>query len=120
MIIVNHYQTRKLKYLLLLILSFIMVAPAVGQKRVKLESAEKLEGGKIDGKRFDSFTGNVVFNHEGTRIFCDSAVYFKKTNSLEAFGHVVIDDQDSVKVFSELLFYDGNTKVAKLRRKCCL
>jgi lipopolysaccharide export system protein LptA len=34
---------------------------------------------------------------------------------LEAFGHVVIDDQDSVKVFADLLYYDGNSKVARLR-----
>ncbi len=86
------------------------------QKKVRLEAAEKLEGGRENGIRFDSFSGEVVFNHDGTRIFCDSAVYFKKTNSLEAYGHVVIDDQDSIKIFSDLLFYDGNSKVARLRK----
>lgn len=102
--------------LFLLFFSIVVASGVVGQKKVKLESADKLEGGKIDGKRFDSFVGSVVFNHEGTRIFCDSAAYFKKDNSLEAYGHVVIDDQDSVKVFSDLLYYDGNTKIAKLRK----
>lgn len=94
---------------------FTVLLNASAQKKVKLETAEKLEGGKEGKIRFDSFVGNVVFNHEGTRIFCDSAVYFKKTNSLEAFGHVVIDDQDSVKVFADKLYYDGDVKLARLR-----
>ncbi len=89
--------------------------PLYAQKKVKLERADRLEGGRQNGQRFDSFIGSVVFFHEGINITCDSAVYFKKDNSLEAYGNVVIDDNDSVIVTSGRLYYDGNTRIARLR-----
>ena len=77
--------------------------------------ANQLEGGKKDGVSYDSFVGNVIFEHQGTNIFCDSAVYFKKGNSLEAFGNVKIDDGDSVTVTSRKLTYNGDKQFAMLR-----
>lgn len=85
------------------------------QRKVKLVQAGQLEGGKRDGLSYDSFVGDVVFEHQGTNIFCDSAVYFKKGNSLEAFGNVKIDDGDSITITSRKLVYDGNRQFAMLR-----
>jgi len=87
----------------------------LAQRKVTLENAERLEGGRIDGKNFNSFIGNVVFSHQGTLIYCDSAVLYKKDNSLQAFGNVRIDDQDSVTINSDRLFYDGDKQLAMLQ-----
>ena len=94
-----------------------LIHAVYGQKKVKLEKADRLEGGKQNGRRFDSFIGNVVFYHEGINIFCDSAVFCNKENSLEAYGNVIIDDNDSVVVTSGRLIYDGDSKIARLREK---
>ena len=32
--------------------------------------------------------GDVVFRHEDALMYCDSAYFYEKTNSLDAFGHV--------------------------------
>ena len=32
--------------------------------------------------------GDVVFRHEEALMYCDSAYFYEKTNSLDAFGHV--------------------------------
>lgn len=60
--------------------------------------------------------GNVIFRHDDALMFCDSAYFYEKTNSLDAFGHVRFVQGDTLQGFGDLLFYDGNTKLARLRR----
>lgn len=61
------------------------------------------------------FTGNVRFRHDNVLLYCDSAYLYEKANSVDAFGHVKIVQGDTLSVFSDLLFYDGNAKLARLR-----
>ena len=60
--------------------------------------------------------GNVVFRHEEALMYCDSAYFYEGTNSLDAFGHVRFVQGDTLRGFGDKLFYDGNTKLARLRR----
>jgi len=92
-----------------------MSSLAIAQKKVKLEQADKQSGGKINGERYDSWIGDVIFSHQSTTINCDSAIRMNKTNIIEAFGRVKIKEGDSVTVTSKKLIYDGNTQKAKLR-----
>lgn len=60
--------------------------------------------------------GNVVFTHEGARMYCDSAYFYPKTNSLDAFNNIHVNQADSVHLYGELMHYDGNTRLARIRR----
>ena len=79
----------------------------------KLEyEAKSLEGGKA----YKKLVGNVKFTQKTTIIYCDSAFAYDESNSMEAFGHVRIEDlEDSVTITSDKLFYDGNSRIAELR-----
>ena len=109
----------KNKYHVLLILlvrlTMYIAGPASAHRKVRLERADRLEGGIKDSRRYDSFVCNVIFLHQNATIYCDSAILYRKENSLEAYGHVRIDDGDSITVTSNTLIYDGNSRVAKLR-----
>jgi lipopolysaccharide export system protein LptA len=97
---------------------FVLVAviPTLAQKKIKLKQADKLKGGiQSNGERYDRLQGNIIFTQNLTTIYCDSAHFFKKQNSLDAFGHVRILDGDSVTITAARLSYDGNEKRAKLR-----
>jgi len=101
-----------------LVLLFIIIGlvPALAQKKVKLKQADQLKGGvSPQGEKFSRVLGNVIFVQNTTTIYCDSAHFYKKINSLEAYGHVRITDGDSVTITSRKLEYDGNEKRAKLR-----
>lgn len=91
------------------------VSGALAQKKVKLKDADQLRGGRRGDERFERVIGNVVFVQNQTTIYCDSAHFYKKRNSVEAFGRVRITDGDSVTITAARLEYDGNTKKAKLR-----
>lgn len=59
--------------------------------------------------------GDVCFRHDSSYMYCDSAYFFEQTNSLEAFSNVRMVQGDTLFVYGDYLFYDGNTQVAYLR-----
>ncbi len=96
----------------LLLLSFSLFS----QKKVKLKHADNLYGSVKDGERFDRLVGNVVMVQTKTTIYSDSAHFFRSQNRVEAFGHVHITEGDSVDCTALGLSYDGNKKIAYLRK----
>jgi lipopolysaccharide export system protein LptA len=104
-------------YFLLLtpLLSYSQTAGKTGGKKVDLVHAEHLKSANSIADGAIRYIGNVEFKQENTLMFCDSA-YFYKNNSLDAFGHVHIQQNDSINLYGDLLKYDGNTKKALLTK----
>lgn len=65
---------------------------------------------KFEGNPFAY--GNVVFEHDGTKLYSDSAVFYQKENFFRAWSRVRIVN-DTVTMASDSLEYDGNTSIAK-------
>ena len=83
--------------------------------KVYLEHADvQSHNDEIDQDR-QVLTGNVVFRHDSSFMYCDSAYYFEQNSSLEAFGSVRMEQGDTLFVFGDYLHYDGNTRLAKIR-----
>ena len=57
--------------------------------------------------------GHVKMRHDSAYFFCDSAYYYQKNNSFDAYQNVHIIVNDTVEIFSDLLNYDGNTRFAE-------
>ena len=88
----------------------------VEDKRVYLIHADQL--------RFDQFSahpdaqilnGSVHFRHKGASLYCDSAYFYEASNSFEAFGHVKMYQGDTLSLFSDYAYYDGNEEIARAR-----
>ncbi len=58
--------------------------------------------------------GHVVFIHEDTRMYCDSAYLYSADNNLRAFSNIIIFVSDTVTIYGDELFYDGNRRWAEL------
>jgi lipopolysaccharide export system protein LptA len=100
------------------ILLFLMLPLfSFSQKTTKIDlvNANSLEFDKSIGEDVKRLIGNVILLHEGTYMYCDSAYLYSESNSLDAFGNVKITSS-SVNITSDILLYDGNTKVAQLDR----
>lgn len=83
---------------------------------VYLENSEVVSFDQQINPDVQILKGNVRFRHDNAVMYCDSAYFYEKANSLDAFGHVKIVQADTVFVYGDFLFYDGNIKLAKLRR----
>ena len=106
-------MTRRLVHIVVLA---VVALTGYGQTMVYLERAENLS---FDEERIADaqiLRGNVIFRHEEALMYCDSAYFYEGTNSLDAFGHVRFVQGDTLRGFGDKLFYDGNTKLARLRR----
>ncbi len=64
-----------------------------------------------------SLAGNVKIRQASTLFYCDSAVLNQSANTIEAFGNIHINDNDSVQTYSQYLKYLGKEKTAYLRNK---
>lgn len=82
--------------------------------RIFLEHADSLF---LDDRHpeFQVLHGNVKFRKEDMFMYCDSANFYDKDNRLDAFGNVRMEQGDTLNVFSDRLYYNGNQDLAKLR-----
>ncbi len=94
----------------------LITVTTIAQKRVKIKHSDDFKGSFKDGVRFERLIGNVQLIQNTTLIFCDSAYVYRSENRVEGFGRVHIIDGDSVDCTSRGLSYDGNKKLAKLRK----
>jgi len=69
----------------------------------------------------DRLIGNVVFTHENTVGYADSAYYYVEDNRMIAFGKpVTFFINDTVTLYGNRAIYDGNTKISTVSRKVIL
>ncbi len=112
--------TKRVFYILFCLGSWFLTlgsAPAFAQEKlVYLEHCEVLsfDEARLPGAQI--LTGNVRFRHEDVLMFCDSAYFYEKENSFDAFGHVHFMQGDTLNGYGDVLYYDGNTRFARLRR----
>lgn len=93
-----------------------LIPPLCAQKEARVQfSAATTEVDEKLGKDTKRLLGNVEFVHEGTIMYCDSAYFYSKKNSLDAFNNIYINQGDTLHLYGDFLFYDGNTKIAQVR-----
>ena len=80
--------------------------------RVNIEHYDKATYSKSQGE-MQRLIGHVRIRHDSAYFFCDSAYFYEKDNSFDAYQNVHIIVNDSVEIFSDLLNYDGNTRFAE-------
>lgn len=105
-------MTKKLLYIGLFAIGTLM---SHAQTMVYLERAENLSFDQDRIADAQILRGDVVFRHDDALMYCDSAYFYELTNSLDAFGHVRFEQGDTLQGFGDKLFYDGNTKLARMR-----
>ena len=59
--------------------------------------------------------GDIVFRRDSMYMYCDSAYFFTKKNSLQAFGNVRMEQGDTLFLYGDYLDYNGDTNMAKVR-----
>ena len=89
-------------------------------QRVYLVHADVLHYDEYRNRDAQILNGHVHFTHAGARLYCDSAYFYEQTNSFEAFGHVKMYQGDTLSLFSDYAFYDGNDQMAEARKNVVL
>lgn len=85
-------------------------------KRIQILNANSIEFDEKIGKDVKRLLGDVQFRHENALMYCDSAYLNSVTNVLQAYSNVHIIQNDSIDLYGDYLKYNGNTKIAKVRK----
>ena len=98
-------------FLISLLLSVLSVASFAQGQQIEIRSSELIKGFQASG-----FARIIrpVFAQDGSTLAADSADFNQTANTFDAFGHVVITQPSGTVIYSDLLNYDGNTKIAVL------
>ncbi len=105
-----------MKIAALIFLAILCSLSAFSQRKVKMKQATTLRGSVVNGVRNDWVIGDVIFVQNETTIYCDSAIFNRAENTVQAFGRIRIVEGDSVTCTASGLTYDGNKKIAYLRQ----
>ncbi len=84
--------------------------------RIFLEHANSTNFDRSISPDYHFLIGDVRFRHDNAWLYCDTAHYYRAENSLRAFGNVRIEQGDTLFIYGKTLFYDGNKKLAQLRK----
>lgn len=103
--------------LLLLFCGFYSTTIAQKKEQIKIIRADVLIGTKKDGQTAQRLIGDVQFKHQNALMYCDSAYFYKNTNSIDAFGSIRINQGDTLNLYGDFLHYDGNEKLATVTGK---
>ena len=111
-------------------MAYLIFSPAVLAIKPTVPSANRYQKGKIFLEHADSLTyqkrdsahdyqvlrGNVKFRKADMFMYCDSAHFYDQQNRMDAFSNVKMEQGDTLFVYADVLHYDGNTELARLRK----
>ncbi len=89
--------------------------PEPKKTRVDLLHADEGVADKLARPDVQVLIGNVQLLHDSMYMYCDSALIYETTNSIEAFSNVRMEQGDTLFIYGDYLFYDGMTQLAMLR-----
>ncbi len=101
---------QKLRFFFFLLVLFPCLLYAQQRTKIIIRQSEVI---KINNVSKVTHIRKPVLEHDGAILTCDSARLWEALNYFEAFGNVHIN-QDTINIYSDLLNYDGNSKMAHL------
>ncbi|MBS1529480.1 MAG: hypothetical protein JSU01_04160 [Bacteroidetes bacterium] len=104
-----------IKSVLTFFLFITLATMAMAQQKsvIHLIKSDRAEGVKMNGVDVLKVY-NGTFQQDYSTLRADSAYFHQAENTFDAFGHVVITQGDTLHIYSDLLNYSGNTKIAIL------
>ncbi len=107
-----------MKTSLLALAFWLAVAALIGQsdtiKTIDIQNADLLIGEQRNGEALQRLIGRVKFEHRGAFLFSDSAWLWSDRQSLTAFGHIKIQQGDTLTILGDTLHYYGPESKATL------
>jgi len=103
-------------FLLLIVSLFIQATQPQETKKKRRVDIENADLYTFDAKivaNAQRLIGNVRFRHNRALMYCDSAYSYTDSNRFDAFGHVHIIQGDTLHLYGDKMFYNGDTKMAK-------
>ncbi len=110
---IKSLSNSQFRFTLVLFLS-ILAFSAVSQEKKKVEiiqAGSLQENASIANAQ--RLIDSVIIKHNDILMYCDSAYTYNGTNRVDAFGHVHINQGDTLHLYAKKAFYDGDNNFAQ-------
>lgn len=87
---------------------------AKDQKEIEIINSDFLRYKNIE-QEIQFLIGHVKLKHEGTYLECDSALVFKSSKRIDAYGHVFINHNGNIDIYCDTGYYFGMRRTADLK-----
>ncbi len=111
---IHHKIALKALAIFLLGLFFFQAAQAQEGTKIAIRQADKHTYKKIAANDVAWLVGNVIYEHEGAVMHCDSSAFMRTENKFSAFGNVHINQGDTLHLYGDQMEYDGLTRMVFL------
>ncbi|MFN8243401.1 MAG: OstA-like protein [Ferruginibacter sp.] len=100
------------------IISSSSAAPGTDTMRtIHIIQGKSLRQRNVDSATLiETIAGSAVLKEGLTLFYCDSAVHNHRTNIVEAFGNVHVNDNDSIHTYAQYIKYVGAERIAYLKK----
>ncbi len=88
---------------------------AQNKEPITINNADYLDFNK-NYANAERLVGHVSMAQGDMTLTCDSAWFWKDENRMEAFGHTFLNQAGGMRVWSDYMLYNGNTKMASAQR----
>lgn len=105
----------RISCLLICIFSFLPKSEAQEKAEIKIINADSLIAAK-DNTNPHRILGHVKLQHKDMIMTCDSLHQYEASNYIEAFGRVHAVQNDTLNLWGDFLFYNGDTEKARVRK----
>lgn len=85
-------------------------------RTINIVQGKNLRQKTLDSTVLETIAGDVIIKEGLTTFYCDSAALNRKTNILEAYGNIHINDNDSIHTYAQSLRYVGTERIAYLKK----
>ena len=85
------------------------------ERYVYLLHADETRYDKLVNPDAQILVGDVTFRHDSMYMYCDSALFYETSNSLDAYGNVRMNQGDTLFLYGDRLHYNGDEMLAKVR-----
>lgn len=110
--IIPNFRNVKWKLFFLLVLVHSLTH-AQDKKRVEILRAGTLEASESIASNAQRLIDSVLISHKNILMWCDSAYTYTGTNRVDAFGRVHIKQDDTLHLYANKVFYDGDISFAR-------
>lgn len=90
-------------------------ADTTKERYVYLLHADETRYDKLINPDAQILVGDVAFRHDSMYMYCDSALFYETSNSLDAYGNVRMNQGDTLFLYGDRLHYNGDEMLAKVR-----
>lgn len=85
------------------------------KSKIKIIHSDQLKFDKKISPDLSRLIGNVVLRHDSILMYSDSAYFYQARNEFYAFGSVKMDQGDTLFLYGDSLYYNGNHRKGRVR-----